>query len=200
MCSATTQPPSKYTFVHNLSWRPFVTALVGRNFILICPAEVNPQDLPLSCLSLLVLGIANILKMAMHDVEKHEQTAYVSTVSASPSRDSDSAEINAGVQATRFSSTGPLARLRHYEALLDKKLGVEGHGPDRILPEARNPPNTWVMAALWASGTMNLSCFATGFLGWEFGLSLSQSILTMVFGTLLGAMVTGWCATMGIAI
>ena len=135
----------------------------------------------------------------MHDLEKHEQNTFVSSVSASPSRESDSAEIDAGVQATRFSSTGPLARLRHYEVLLDKKLGVEGHGPDRILPEARRPPNTWVMAALWASGTMNLSCFATGFLGWDFGLSLSQSILTMVFGTLLGAMVTGWCATMGIA-
>jgi purine-cytosine permease-like protein len=28
------------------------------------------------------------------------------------------------------------------------------------------------MASLWASGTMNLSCFATGFLGWEMGLDL----------------------------
>ena len=104
----------------------------------------------------------------MHDIEKHEQTTYVSSISASPSRDSDSAEINAGVQATRFSTTGPLARLRHYEALLDKKLGVEGYGPDHILLEARNPPIIWMMAALWASGT--LSCFATGFPGWDFGL------------------------------
>lgn len=46
------------------------------------------------------------------------------------------------------------------------------------------------MALLWASGTMNLSCFATGFLGWEFGLDLKQNILTVVFGTLLGSMVT----------
>jgi hypothetical protein len=29
------------------------------------------------------------------------------------------------------------------------------------------------MFFLWASGTMNTSCFATGFLGWEFGLSKS---------------------------
>jgi hypothetical protein len=28
------------------------------------------------------------------------------------------------------------------------------------------------MASLWASGTMNLSCFATGFIGWEMGLDL----------------------------
>ena len=85
---------------------------------------------------------------------------------------------------------GILARLRHYEALLDDKLGVEKNGPARILPEDRNPPNQAVMALMWASGTMNLSCFATGFLGWEFGLDLKQSILTVIFGTLLGSMVT----------
>ena len=37
---------------------------------------------------------------------------------------------------------------------------------------------------------MNLSCFTTGFLGWELGLSLKQSILTTIFGTLLGSMLT----------
>jgi purine-cytosine permease-like protein len=53
------------------------------------------------------------------------------------------------------------------------------------------------MFALWASGTMNLSCFATGFLGWELGLDLQQSILITVFATVIGSAVTGWCATMG---
>ena len=85
---------------------------------------------------------------------------------------------------------GVLAHLRHYEAILDDKLGVEKNGPARILPEDRNPPNQAIMALMWASGTMNLSCFATGFLGWEFGLDLKQSILTVIFGTLLGSMVT----------
>jgi len=97
---------------------------------------------------------------------------------------------------TLFDTTPPppprgiLARLRHYEAILDEKLGVEKGGPARILPEDRKPPNQAIMALMWASGTMNLSCFATGFLGWEFGLDLKQSILTVIFGTLLGAMVT----------
>lgn len=85
---------------------------------------------------------------------------------------------------------GVLARLRHYEAILDHKLGVEKNGPARILPEDRTSPNQAIMALMWASGTMNLSCFATGFLGWEFGLDLKQSILTVIFGTLLGSMVT----------
>lgn len=46
------------------------------------------------------------------------------------------------------------------------------------------------MFLLWMSGTMNLSCFATGFLGWEFGLDLRRSLLIVAFGTLLGSAVT----------
>lgn len=102
----------------------------------------------------------------------------------------------------RTSAGGVLGWLRKYEEALDRKLGVEAHGIDRKRPEDRDPnyarwSNQMVMFALWASGTMNLSCFATGFLGWEFGLDLRQSILIIVFSTLIGASVTGWCATMG---
>ncbi|KAL2292046.1 hypothetical protein FJTKL_10717 [Diaporthe vaccinii] len=50
---------------------------------------------------------------------------------------------------------------------------------------------------MWMSATMNLSCFATGFLGWELGLDLSRIITITIFSTLLGSAVTGWCATMG---
>lgn len=70
---------------------------------------------------------------------------------------------------------GVLSKLRNFEALMDRKLGIESEAIDRKLPEERKKM-TWrdsmTMAALWASGTMNLSCFATGFLGWEFGLNL----------------------------
>ncbi|KAI4126054.1 MAG: hypothetical protein LQ347_005118 [Umbilicaria vellea] len=86
--------------------------------------------------------------------------------------------------------------------MLDRKFGVEAHGPERVRPEERKAEyekwsNQAVMALLWASGTMNLSCFTTGFLGWEFGLSLKQTVLITIFGTLVGSAVTGWCATLG---
>lgn len=55
------------------------------------------------------------------------------------------------------------------------------------------------MALLWASGTMNLSCFATGFLGYYFHLSLKQNLLIIIFGSLLGGAVSGFCATFGAA-
>ncbi|KAH8680614.1 permease for cytosine/purines, uracil, thiamine, allantoin-domain-containing protein [Xylariales sp. PMI_506] len=98
--------------------------------------------------------------------------------------------------------TGFFAKLRGYEEALDRKLGVESHGIDRKLPEDRDPAyakwsNQLVMFALWASGTMNLSCFATGFLGWELGLELKDTLLITIFATFIGASVSGWCATMG---
>ena len=120
--------------------------------------------------------------------EKGEKTTVISSIpSDSIPCETESAEFDT---APPPPPSGILARLRHYEALLDDKLGVEKNGPARILPEDRNPPNQAIMALMWASGTMNLSCFATGFLGWEFGLDLKQSILTVIFGTLLGSMVT----------
>ncbi|KXS98691.1 hypothetical protein AC578_1259 [Pseudocercospora eumusae] len=95
---------------------------------------------------------------------------------------------------------GIFARLRHLEATMDRKLGVESEAIDRKLPEHRKP-QPWHaqlnMALIWASGTLNISCFATGFLGWEFGLSLKQSILITVFASILGGAVSGFCATMG---
>ncbi|EHY59930.1 hypothetical protein HRR83_006292 [Exophiala dermatitidis] len=97
---------------------------------------------------------------------------------------------------------GVLSKLRRLEARMDAKLGIESEAISRKRPEDKRPVR-WheelTMALLWASGTMNTSCFATGFLGWEFGLSLKQSILITIFASLLGGAVTGYCATFGAA-
>ncbi|KAF2707175.1 putative nucleoside transporter [Pleomassaria siparia CBS 279.74] len=102
--------------------------------------------------------------------------------------------------ATQNNGIGILAKLRRLEASLDRKLGIESEAITRKLPEDKKPVR-WheqlSMFALWASGTMGTSCFATGFLGWEFGLSLKQSILIVIFGSLLGAAPTGFAATFG---
>jgi hypothetical protein len=85
---------------------------------------------------------------------------------------------------------GIFATIRYYEEYLDRKMGIESHSLDRVHPENRNSPSSVVMALMWASATMNISCFSTGFLGIEFGLSLGQTIPIVIFATLLGAAVT----------
>jgi hypothetical protein len=107
--------------------------------------------------------------------------------------DGEEPELPPSLQAVAHK--GFLGTLRHYEHLLDQKIGVEAHGPARILPEQRDPAygkwsNQIVMALMWASGTMNLSCFTTGFLGWELGLSLSQTIWITIVASFLGSAVT----------
>lgn len=74
--------------------------------------------------------------------------------------------------------TGILASLRNFEAKMDAKLGIESDAITRKLPEHKGHVpwhHQMTMFFLWASGTMNTSCFATGFLGWEFGLSKQGS-------------------------
>jgi hypothetical protein len=98
------------------------------------------------------------------------------------------------------SEHGILAKLRVFEASLDSKLGIESEAITRKLPEDKGPVpwhHELTMFFLWASGTMNTSCFATGFLGWEFGLTLRQSILITIFASILGGAATGFAATFG---
>lgn len=131
----------------------------------------------------------------MSDFEEKAAKPYVSSTSSDEDR-----ELPSNLKA--LGKKGIFGTLRHWESVLDKKFGVEAHGPARILPEERDPKygkwyNQAVMALLWASGTMNLSCFTTGFLGWELGLDLSQTIGIVIGASILGSMLTGWCATMG---
>lgn len=131
----------------------------------------------------------------MLDVEK--QPAVGVAASSGSSQDQPDQEISSPAP-----QHGILATLRRFEAKLDRKIGVETHGISRRRPEDRDPAyaswsNQAVMFLMWMSATTNLSCFATGFLGWELGLDLGRNITLIIFSTLLGAAVTGWCATMG---
>ena len=97
---------------------------------------------------------------------------------------------------------GILAYLCRLEQRMDEKFGLESEAIIRKLPENRKAVKWYEelsMALLWASGTMNLACCSTGFLGWSFGLSLKQSLLCCIFGSILGSSVTGYLATFGAA-
>ncbi|GAM91230.1 hypothetical protein ANO11243_092770 [Dothideomycetidae sp. 11243] len=95
---------------------------------------------------------------------------------------------------------GILSKLRRWEAQVDARFGIESQAITRKLPEEKKPVRwheTLTMFSLWASGTMNTSCFATGFLGIEFGLDLRQTIGLVIAGTFLGSALTGFAATFG---
>ncbi|KAK7180852.1 uncharacterized protein CC84DRAFT_1144811 [Paraphaeosphaeria sporulosa] len=98
------------------------------------------------------------------------------------------------------SERGILAELRAFESSMDAKLGIESDAITRKLPEEKAAVpwhHELTMFFLWASGTMNTSCFATGFLGWEFKLTLKQSIVITIFASILGGAATGFAATFG---
>lgn len=135
-----------------------------------------------------------------YDAEKgHGAPEYAADTKAtlnvtSSNEDSSPSEMRNG--------DGILARLSAFERRMDKKFGMESEAIVRKRPEDKRPVH-WreelSMALLWASGTMNISCFATGFLGWEFGLSLRQSIVITIFASLLGGALTAYAATFGAA-
>jgi hypothetical protein len=90
----------------------------------------------------------------------------------------DTSRSSSDVEASHARDTSFLGKLRAFEATLDAKLGIESDAIARKLPEDKGHVpwhHQMNMFFLWASGTMNTSCFATGFLGWEFGLSKSRN-------------------------
>lgn len=122
----------------------------------------------------------------MQDEEKIAVEPQVATTTGSD--DEYSGRGNVG-------GSGVLATLRGWEAAMDRKMGVETHGIERRRPEDRDPAyaswsNQAVMFLMWMSATTNLSCFSTGFLGWELGLDLSRSIVIIIFSSLIGSAVT----------
>jgi hypothetical protein len=97
-------------------------------------------------------------------------------LSAEKGQDETSVSTDSGRigDATVTHETGFLAKLRRFEERLDAKLGIESEAISRKLPEEKGHVpwhHQLNMFFLWASGTMNTSCFATGLLGHEFGLS-----------------------------
>ncbi|KAI1773465.1 putative nucleoside transporter [Hypoxylon cercidicola] len=136
----------------------------------------------------------------LNDLEKNGTEIVKVEVEVDSSSEKDHA------QPSRISKI--LEKLRYYEDTLDRKLGVEAHSIERKLPEQRNPfyarrssqlvsVPILTLFAFWVGSCTNLSTFVMGFLGWELGLDLKQNILVIIFGSIAGASVTGWCATMG---
>lgn len=93
--------------------------------------------------------------------------------------------------------TGPLRYLRQGEEWLDKIMGIELQGIDRIPEEEKRPPSILNVALMWFSMTCHVGTLPIGLLGPEFGLDLNQSVAGIVVGTALGALLPAFTGTLG---
>ena len=92
---------------------------------------------------------------------------------------------------------GFLRTLRDGEEWLDRKMGIETQGIDRIHEEDKRPPSIINVFFLWWSLNCHVGALPLGVLGPEFGLSLNQSVAAIVVGILLGSLCTAFCGTLG---
>lgn len=135
----------------------------------------------------------------LHHPEEHDLEAGSSDretkVEGVVTDDVESAEV---IKAREIrENVGFLRKLRRGEEWLDEKMGVETQGIDRIHEEDKKPPSILNVFFLWWSLTCHVGTLPIGVLGPEFGLSLNQSVAAIVVGTVLGALCTSYCGTLG---
>lgn len=90
-----------------------------------------------------------------------------------------------------------LRYLNAFESWLDRTLGVETQGVDRIPEEEKRPPSVWNIFLMWWSLNIHVGVLPLGLLAPEFGLSLRQSIAASIIGIILGALMTATTGTLG---
>lgn len=91
----------------------------------------------------------------------------------------------------------PFRYLSQGEQWLDRKLGIETQGIDRIPDDQKQPPSIWNVFLLWWGATCHIGTVPIGVLGPTLGLSLGDSIAAIVVGTFLGALCPAFCGTLG---
>lgn len=87
--------------------------------------------------------------------------------------------------------------LRQFELWLGRKFHIETRGIERVMEEDKQPPplrNTFLM---WWSMFCNPGGLPIGVLGAQWGLSLQESVVATVVGTIIGALLVAWCGVLG---
>lgn len=133
-----------------------------------------------------------------HDLEAGEKLPVVSDNGSEFDRQHAIDEMARAKELQQ--KVGALAWMRRQEDKLDAKMGIETQGIDRILEEDKKPPSILNVFFLWWSLTCHVGTLPIGLLGPDpevFGLSLGQSVGCIVGGTLLGALCTAYCGTLG---
>lgn len=92
---------------------------------------------------------------------------------------------------------GPLRHLGRLEKQMDKRLGVESQGIDRLRDDERKPPSMLNAVLIWYSLNLHVASLPVGFLGPELGLSFPMSCAAVILGVFTGGLLPAFCATLG---
>ncbi|RAQ45676.1 nucleoside transporter [Aspergillus flavus] len=91
---------------------------------------------------------------------------------------------------------GLLRSLRNFETWIDRKLGVEAMGVERVPEDKRRPPQKLNMMFFWFSVLISPTLIPIGSLGPIFGLSVHTSVILTIFAALLGTIAPAFTATL----
>ncbi|KAE8375250.1 permease for cytosine/purines, uracil, thiamine, allantoin-domain-containing protein [Aspergillus bertholletiae] len=91
---------------------------------------------------------------------------------------------------------GLLRSLRNVETWVDRRLGVEVMGIERVPEDQRRPPQKLNMILFWFSVLISPTMIPIGALGPIFGLSVHTSVILTIFAALLGTIAPAFTATL----
>ena len=127
------------------------------------------------------------------DLEAGQPIADGSTVDADRAvAEIEVARVRGIQQENKF-----IRKMRESEEWLDKKMGIELQGIDRIPEEQKQPPHLINIFLLWWSLNVHVGVVPLGLLGPLFGLTLGQSVGAAFLGICLGALCTAYTGTLG---
>ncbi|KAJ9634985.1 hypothetical protein H2204_005940 [Knufia peltigerae] len=130
-------------------------------------------------------------KTTTEPYQDEEQGSLHAGEYAGPSRGHGELEVIAMRERIPF-----LRKLRTVEAWLDKKLGIETTGADRVPEGERRPPSIFNMIFFWFSMLISPGTITSGLLGPIYGLSVNDSIIITVFASAIGSVVPAFTATL----
>ncbi|KAE8349441.1 permease for cytosine/purines, uracil, thiamine, allantoin-domain-containing protein [Aspergillus coremiiformis] len=89
-----------------------------------------------------------------------------------------------------------LRSLRNFETWIDRRLGVEAMGVERVPEEKRRPPQILNMMFFWFSVLLSPTLIPISILGPIFGLSVHTSVILTIFAALTGTVMPAFTATL----
>ncbi|ORX41128.1 cytosine-purine permease [Kockovaella imperatae] len=109
--------------------------------------------------------------------------------------------VYAGEHDSALPSDGAWARFDAYNKKLERKLGIESRGIERVPESARPDKHLWGNTMIWLSANTVLPTFGIGILGpLLFYMGLGDSMLTILFFNLVTACIPAYMSTFGPAL